>query len=88
VKFQNSNVRLYTNVVFAGCVCSQVGILYALRLDFSTLPSSIHWAQTRRLIFGNLLAATYDDFNTSCFLLSVEDRSGIEQRGIVYVKVS
>ena len=53
-----------------------------------TLPKSISWTNSRRLIYGNLLAATFDDFASGCFLLTVEDRSNIDKDGTIYVRVN
>lgn len=85
--FRNANVRLYRNVVLTGCNCSTVGILFCLNLDQNSLPKSLNWANSRRLIYGNLLAATFDNFASSCFLLTVEDRSNIDKTGTIFVRV-
>lgn len=86
--FRNTNVRVYRNTVFTGSICSAAGVLFSLSLDFSTLPKSINWTNSRRLIYGNLLAATFDDFETSFYLLTVEDRSHVVEKGLIYVRVS
>ncbi|CAF4356443.1 unnamed protein product [Rotaria sp. Silwood2] len=86
VSFRNSNVRLYRNTTFTGSMCSQAGILFSLFIDLQSLPKTIIWTNSRRLIYGNLLAATFDDFYTSCFLLTVEDRSNIDKDGTLYVR--
>ena len=86
--FRNSNVRIYRNTVLMGSICSHTGILYSLKIDPTTLPRSINWMNSRRLIYGNLLAATFDNFATSCFLVTVEDRSNIEKDGSLSVRVS
>jgi hypothetical protein len=84
---QNGNVRLYKNSVLTGSIWSQAGILFSISIDMKTLPKSISWIHSRRLIYGNLLAATFDDFATSCFLLTVEDRSNIDKNGTISVRV-
>lgn len=86
--FRNNNVRLYKNTVLLGSTYSQAGTLFSLMIDLKALPKSISWMNSRRLIFGNLLAATFDDFATSCFLLTVEDRSNIDKDGTLYVRVN
>ncbi|CAF3707173.1 unnamed protein product [Rotaria sordida] len=86
VSFRNTNVRLYRNTILTGSICSQAGILFSLLIDLNSLPKTISWANSRRLIYGNLLAATFDDFDTSCFLLTVEDRSNIDKDGTLYVR--
>ncbi|CAF4976129.1 unnamed protein product, partial [Rotaria sp. Silwood1] len=86
ISFRNSNVRLYRNTIFTGTMCSQNGILFSLLIDLKSLPKTIVWTNSRRLIYGNLLAATFDDFDTSCFLLTVEDRSNIDKDGTLYVR--
>ncbi|UJR28371.1 hypothetical protein I4U23_009614 [Adineta vaga] len=86
VTFRNTNVRLYRNTILTGTICSHVGILFSLAIDFETLPKSISWTNSRRLIYGNLLAATFDDFATSCFLLTVDDRSNIDKNGTISVR--
>jgi hypothetical protein len=88
VSFRNANVRLYRNTILTGSICSNVGILFTIMIDYNSLPKSISWTNSRRLIFGNLLAATFDDFSTSCFLLTVEDRSNIDKNGIIQVRVN
>ncbi|CAM4789800.1 unnamed protein product [Rotaria magnacalcarata] len=86
ISFRNSNVRLYRNTILTGSICSQAGILFSLLIDVSMLPRSISWSNSRRLIYGNLLAATFDDFDSSCFLLTVEDRSNIDKNGTINVR--
>jgi hypothetical protein len=86
--FRNANVRLYRNTILGGSQCSQTGLTYTMIIDTNALPKSISWTNSRRLIYGNLLAATFDDFQSSCFLLTVEDRSAIDTLGIIYVRVN
>jgi hypothetical protein len=87
ISFRNSNVRLYRNTILTGSICSYNGLLFSLVIDPKTLPKSISWSNSRRLIYGNLLAATFDNFATSCFLLTVEDRSNIDKNGAIHVRV-
>ncbi|CAF1069393.1 unnamed protein product [Adineta ricciae] len=84
--FRNVNVRLYRNTILTGTICSHVGVLFSLAIDLNTLPKSIIWSNSRRLIYGNLLAATFDDFATSCFLLTVDDRSNLDKNGNILVR--
>jgi len=87
ISFRNSNVRLYRNTILTGTICANVGILFSLAIDPKTLPKSINWSNSRRLIYGNLLAATFDNFASSCFLLTVEDRSNVDKNGTIFVRV-
>jgi len=87
ISFRNANVRLYKNTILTGSICSHAGVLFSIIIDRKTLPKSISWTNSRRLIYGNLLAATFDDFATSCFLLTVEDRSNIDKNGTISVRV-
>ena len=87
VSFRNANVRLYRNAILTGTTCSHVGVLSSIQIDLKTLPKSISWTNSRRLIYGNLLAATFDDFANSCFLVTVEDRSNIDKNGTILVRV-
>lgn len=86
--FRNSNVRIYRNTILTGSTCSQTGIHFSLMIDPKAVPKSISWSNSRRLIYGNLLAATFDDFASSCFLLTVEDRANIDKDGTLSVRVS
>ncbi|CAF1647337.1 unnamed protein product, partial [Didymodactylos carnosus] len=82
----NANVRVYENSILSGCVCTGGGILFSIIIDLKSLSKGINWQNTRRLIYGNLVAATSDNFDTSCFLLSVEDRSNISIDGTIHVR--
>lgn len=86
--FRNANVRVYRNTILTGSICANAGLLFSMTIDSNSLPKSISWSHSRRLIYGNLLAATFDNFATSCFLLTVEDRSSIEKDGTLSVRVS
>ena len=82
---KNFNVRVYNNVRLLGSRLSpRSGLVYDLHLD-RDLVSKITWANSRRLIFGNLLVLTFDDFQ-SCAFVTVEDRTQIETNCIVAVK--
>jgi hypothetical protein len=48
------------------------------------MVSKISWANSRRLIYGNLLVLTFDRFQ-SCAFVTVEDRSKIEDNFIISV---
>jgi len=87
ISFRNANVRLYRNTILTGAICSNSGILFSLVIDPKTLPKSISWSNSRRLIYGNLLCATFDNFASGCFLLTVEDRSNIDKDGSISVRV-
>ena len=81
---KNFNVRIYENVRCLGARLSpRNGIVYDLCLDVGK-ASTISWANSRRLIYGNLLLLTFDRFN-SCAFVTVEDRTRIEKDGIVSV---
>ncbi|CAF0978486.1 unnamed protein product [Adineta steineri] len=82
---KNFNVRIYENVRSLGSRLSpRSGIVYDLRLDI-VMASKISWVNSRRLIFGNLLVLTYDNFKT-CAFVTVEDRTQIEKDFIISVK--
>ncbi|CAF2465989.1 unnamed protein product [Rotaria sp. Silwood2] len=82
---KNFNIRIYENVRSLGPRLSpRNGIVYDLYLD-SKMASRISWANSRRLIYGNLLVLTYDQFQ-SCAFVTVEDRSRIEKEFIISVK--
>ena len=51
------------------------------------MASKVSWANSRRLIYGNLLVLTYDEFK-SCVFVTVEDRSRIEEDYLVSVNFS
>lgn len=75
---KNVNVRVYQNVFSDGSrLTEQNGLVYNLRLDPKTV-SKISWANSRRLIYGNLLLLTCNNFQ-SCMFVTVEDRSQIER---------
>lgn len=81
---KNFNVRIYENVhSFGPRLCPRSGIVYDLCLD-RQIASKISWANSRRLIYGNLLVLTYDKFQ-SCIFVTVEDRTQIEKDYIISV---
>ncbi|CAF1167216.1 unnamed protein product [Rotaria sordida] len=85
VKSKNYNVRIYENVQSLGSrLTPRNGIVYDLRLD-AKLASRIRWANSRRLIYGNLLLLTFDNFH-SCVFVTVEDRSQLERNYTISVK--
>lgn len=59
------------------------GIVYDLCLD-PKMASRIVWANSRRLIFGNLLVLTNDQFH-SCIFVTVEDRIKLEKEYTISV---
>ncbi|CAF1207828.1 unnamed protein product [Adineta steineri] len=82
---KNSNLRIYENVRLLGSKLNrQNELVYEILLD-STTASRIHWANGRRLIYGNLLVIPYNNFQ-SCAFFTVEDRSQIEKNFIISVK--
>ncbi|CAF0779112.1 unnamed protein product [Rotaria sordida] len=82
---KNFNVRIYENVRSLGPRLSpRNGIVYDLYLD-PKMASKISWANSRRLIYGNLLVLTHDQFK-SCAFVTIEDRSNIEKDFILSVK--
>ncbi|CAF2793462.1 unnamed protein product [Rotaria sp. Silwood2] len=85
VKSKNYNVRIYENVQSLGSrLTPRNGLVYDLRLD-AKLASRIRWANSQRLIYGNLLLLTFDNFQ-SCVFATVEDRSQIEKNFIISIK--
>jgi hypothetical protein len=83
---KNFNVRIYENVHSLGPQLNpRSGIVYNLRLD-GTTASKIPWANSRRLMYGNLLVLTFDRFQ-SCAFVTVEDRSNIEKHWIISVNL-
>lgn len=81
---KNFNVRIYENVRSYGPRLSpRSGIVFDLLLDAQT-ASKISWANSRRLMFGNLLILTYDRFQT-CAFVTVEDRTLIQKDLIISV---
>ncbi|CAF0927851.1 unnamed protein product [Adineta steineri] len=85
VKGKNFNVRIYENVQSLGPrLTPRNGLVYDLVLD-ARVARKIFWANSRRLMYGNLLLVTFDNFR-SCTFATVEDRSQIEKRFIISVK--
>ncbi len=83
---KNFNVRVYENVHSLGPRLSpRNGIVYDLCLD-PQMASKFSWANSRRLIYGNLLVLTYDNFQ-SCTFATVEDRTQIEKDFIISVNL-
>ena len=83
-KDKNYDIRIYENVRSLGPRLSpRSGIVYDLRLDVEFVKR-VTWANSRRLIFGNLLVLTCDAFQT-CAFVTVEDRTAIEKDCIVSV---
>ncbi|CAM4799643.1 unnamed protein product [Rotaria magnacalcarata] len=82
---KNFNVRVYENVRSRGSRLSpRNGIVYDLCLD-PKMASKILWVNSRRLIFGNLLVLTNDQFH-SCVFVTVEDRVKLEKEYTISVK--
>ncbi|CAF0975352.1 unnamed protein product [Rotaria sordida] len=85
IKGKNYNIRIYENVhLYGSRLTPQNGIVYDLLLD-SKIASRIYWSNSRRLIYGNLLLITFNNFQSYVFV-TVEDRSQIEKNFIVSVK--
>jgi hypothetical protein len=61
------------------------GLVYGLRLD-KKQTGKIQWSNTRRLIYGSLLALSSDNFQT-CTFVTVDDRSNIEKDLTLYVRI-
>lgn len=75
---KNSDVRIYENVLSLGPKLDpKIGMVFVLRLDKTKL-GKIQWKNSRRLIFGSLVALTSDYFQ-KCTIMTVEDRSGLEK---------
>ena len=86
VERKNFNVRIYENVHLLGSrLTPHSGLVYNLLLD-KTVASRIFWANSRRLMFGNLVLLTFNKFQ-SCAFATVEDRSQIEKNFIVSVSL-
>ncbi|UJR19289.1 hypothetical protein I4U23_022418 [Adineta vaga] len=82
---KNHNIRIYENVHLRGSRLTQRnGLVYDLVLDHK-IASRIFWTNSRRLIYGNLLLLTFNNFQ-SCSFVTVEDRSQIEKNFIISVK--
>jgi len=82
---KNTAVRIYENVFSRGPKLSlRNGLIYGLQLDKKKF-GKIQWSNSRRLIYGSLLALTSDQFQ-SCIFVTVEDRSNIEKDLILYVR--
>jgi hypothetical protein len=81
---KNFNIRIYENVRLLGSkLTPQNGLVYELLLD-STIASRIHWANSRRLIYGNLLLLLYNN-SQSCAFFTVADRAQLEKKFIISV---
>ncbi len=77
-------MRIYENVHSLGPrLTPRGGIVYDLSLN-RRVASRIYWANSRRLMYGNLLLLTFDNFRSWTFV-TVEDRSQIERRFIISV---
>ena len=84
---KNTDVRIYENVFSIGPkLNSRYGLVYGLQLDKKKF-GKIQWANSRRLIYGSLLALTADQF-ASCIFVTVEDRLNIEKTLTLYVSNS
>lgn len=81
---KNTDVRIYENVYSLGPkLLPRCGITFGLRLDQKKY-GRMQWANSRRLIFGSLVALTSDHFQT-CSIMTVEDRSQLEKELTLYV---
>jgi hypothetical protein len=83
---KNTDIRIYENVYSLGPRLNfRCGLVYGLQLDKKKF-GKIQWTNSRRLIYGSLLALTSDQFH-SCIFVTVEDRSNIEKDLILYVRI-
>jgi hypothetical protein len=83
---KNTDIRIYENVWSLGPkLSSKTGLVYGLRLD-KKQTGKIQWSNTRRLIYGSLLALSSDNFQT-CTFVTVDDRSNIEKDLTLYVRI-
>jgi hypothetical protein len=83
---KNTDIRIYENVLSIGPKLNpRCGLFYGLRLDKRKFGKT-QWANSRRLIYGSLLALTSDQFQ-SCIFVTVEDRSNIEKDLTLYVRI-
>lgn len=81
---KNSDVRIYENVFSLGPkINPKTGIIFGLQLD-KTKFGRIQWKNSRRLIYGSLIALTSDCFQT-CTIMTVEEREGLEKDLTLYV---
>lgn len=81
---KNCDIRIYENVhVHNSRITPHSGVVYDLLLD-SGMVSKIYWANSRRLIYGNLLILTFNNFQSYAYF-TVEDRSKIEREFIISV---
>ncbi|CAF0774800.1 unnamed protein product [Didymodactylos carnosus] len=81
---RNLNVRIYKNVRNLGPRITKSSLVYEIQLDPQT-TSKIYWENSRRLIYGSLLAITNDGFKT-CALVTVEDRTDIQKNSTLFVR--
>ncbi|CAF1002415.1 unnamed protein product [Didymodactylos carnosus] len=63
VQTNNLNVRIHHNVRNLGPKTINSGLVFQLKLDDRT-AKRIHWQNSRRLIYGSLLALTQDNFQS------------------------
>jgi hypothetical protein len=83
---KNTNIRIYEDVFSVGPKLNfRCGLVYGLQLDKKKF-GKIQWTNSRRLIYGSLLALTADRFQ-SCIFVTVEDRSNIEKDLRLYVRI-
>jgi len=83
---KNTDIRIYEDVLSIGPKLNpRCGLFYGLRLDKRKFGKT-QWANSRRLIYGSLLALTSDQFQ-SCIFVTVEDRSNIEKDLTLYVRI-
>ena len=76
IKTKNLNIRIYENVrLIKSRITPRNGFIYDLLLD-RRIASKIFWANSRRIMYGNLLLLSSDNFQ-SCAFCTVEDRSEI-----------
>lgn len=81
---KNFNVRIYEKVHAIGSQLTlHNGLVYHIRLD-TKMASKMQWSNSRRLMYGNLLLLTHDNFQ-SCILVTIEDRSQIAKNFTISV---
>ncbi|XP_039261961.2 NFX1-type zinc finger-containing protein 1-like [Styela clava] len=82
----NRNVKVYTDVKIEFVKPSRKGVLH--RLHFSTESlQKIRWRNTKRLLQGNLLCLSYDNFKDHILFAVVADRNPEDlEQGYIWVE--
>ncbi|CAF4022002.1 unnamed protein product [Adineta steineri] len=82
---KNYNVCIYKNVhLYGSKVNSRSVVIYDLSLD-RQMALRFSWANCRRLMYGNLLVLSNDNFQT-CTFVTIENRDQIEKTFCISVR--